>query len=72
MNLNLPVCPIPEELGWILQSHFHNNRTSYARISDEIYESPFLKTMVPMLFGKFMKNDKLFKKYSNELYEKRR
>lgn len=59
MNLIMPVCPIPEELGWILQSHFHNNRSSYARITDEVYESPFLKLMVPKLFGRYMKGNNM-------------
>ena len=59
MNLILPVCPIPEELGWILQSHFHNNRSSYVRITDEVYDSPFLKLMVPKLFGQYMKGNNM-------------
>lgn len=59
MNLILPVCPIPEELGWVLKSHFHNNRKSYAKISDEIYQSPFLRLLVPKLFAPYMKNQNI-------------
>lgn len=59
MSLIMPVCPIPDELGRILQSHFHNNRSSYARITDEIYDSPFLKVIVPELFGQYMKGNNM-------------
>lgn len=56
MNITLPVCSIPDELGWILRSHFHNNRRSYAKISDEIFQSPFLRVLVPKLFAPYIKS----------------
>lgn len=59
MSLMLPVCPIPEELGWILQSHFHNNRRSYTQISDEIFQSPFLRVMVPKIFAPYIKSNNI-------------
>lgn len=59
MNISLPVCFIPDELGWVMRNYFHNNRKNYSVIADQIYSSSVLRILIPKVFKEFMKNNNI-------------
>lgn len=59
MNLMLPVFKIPDEINWLFTSYFLNSKKSFSKISDEIYQSPFLKMVVNRVFKEYYKNENL-------------